>query len=72
MLMEKSLVATSKFGYLNIWQHSITRKNLFLYLKGDRSHLRKPKQGQASTLITATTGVHLMSVSTDLMIQIEF
>ena len=35
-------------------RHSETRKDLFLYPQGDRSGLRKPKKGEASTLITAT------------------
>ena len=36
---------TSKFGLLTIMQHSPARKHLFLYSQGDRSGLRKPKQG---------------------------
>ena len=47
-------------------QYSATRKHLFLYPHGDRSSLRKPKKGQISTLITATTSLDLpKSVLTD-------
>ena len=60
------MVATSKFGLLTIRQHNATRKHLFLDPLGDRSGLTKPKKGQASILITATTSVHLpKQVSTD-------
>ena len=64
------LVATSKFGLLTIRWHSAIRKNLFPYPQGDKSGLRKPKRGQASILITATTRIHLPKpVSTDLTIK---
>ena len=46
-------------GLLTIRRHSATRKHLFPYPQGDRSGLRKPKKGYASTLITDTTSVHL-------------
>ena len=58
-------VATSTFGLLTIRQHSA--KHLLLYPEGDWSGLTKPKKGYASTLITATTSIHLPKlVSTDL------
>ena len=39
-------------------------------LQGDRPGLRKPKKGEASTLITATTNVYLdKPFSTDLTIK---
>ena len=64
------MVATSKFGLLTVRQHNATKKHLFLYPQGDRSGLRKPKKEQVSTLITATTSVHLHKlVSTDLTIK---
>ena len=52
------LVVTSKFCVLTIRRHSATRKHLFPYPQGKRSGLRKPKK-ESSTLITATTSVHL-------------
>ena len=53
-------------GLLTIKQYSGT-KHLFLYPQGDRSCLRIPKKGQASTLITLATSIHLPKpVSTDL------
>ena len=70
LLMESLLVATSMFNLLTIRQHSATRKHLLLYPQGDRSGLRKPKKGHTSTLITATTSVHLPKpVSADLTIK---
>ena len=46
------------------------RKHLLPYPQGDRSGLRKPKKGQASTLITDNTSIHLPTpVSTDLTIK---
>ena len=64
------LVATSKFGLHTIRYHSATRKHQFLYHQGDRSGLTNPKKGYASTLIIATTYVHLpKSVSNDLTIK---
>ena len=38
------LVTTSKFGLLNIRQHSATRKHLLPYPQGDSSGVRKPKK----------------------------
>ena len=50
--------------------HSATRKHLFMYPQGDGSGLRKPKKGEALTLITATTSTcPPKSVSTDLTIK---
>ena len=68
--MEKALGCYFQVWYLPTTRlHSATRKHLFLYAQGDRSGLRKPKKGQASALITATTSIHLsMPVSTDLTI----
>ena len=43
LLMEKPLVATSKFGLLTIKWHSATRKHLFLYAQGDRSGFEVPQ-----------------------------
>ena len=64
------LVATLKFSLLAIRQHSATRKHLLLSPQDDRSHLKKPKKGQASKLITATTSIHLPKpVSTDLAVK---
>ena len=61
------MIATSKFGFLTISEHSGTRKHLFLYPQEDRSGRRKKK---ASTLITATTSLHFPKlVSTDLTIK---
>ena len=66
------LVATSNFGLLTIRRHSATRKHLFLYPQGDRSGLKKPKKDKhQSTLMTATTSVHLPKpVSTDLTLKL--
>ena len=65
------MVATSKFGLLTTRRHSATRKHLFLYPQGDRSGLKKSKKGK-STLITATTSIHLPEpVSTDLTIKLD-
>ena len=73
LLMEKPLGC-----YFQVWSlpttklHSATRKHLFLYAQGDRSGLRKPKKGQASALITATTSIHLPKpVSFDLTIKTD-
>ena len=51
------LVTTYKFDLLTIRWHSATRKHLFLYPQGEDTGLGKPKKGEESTLITATTSV---------------
>ena len=54
------MVTTSKFGLLMISQHSATRKHLY----------SQAKKGEAATLITATTSIHLPKlVSADLTIK---
>ena len=65
------MVATSKFGLLTIKQHSVIRKQLFLYPQGDMSGLRKPKKDKHQPAAVSIS-VHLpRPVSTDLTIKTD-
>ena len=72
LLMEKPL---GQFFQVQSPYYQMAQYNqktpLFMYPEGDRSGLEKAKKGRASTLIIATTNVHLpKSVLTHLMLQI--
>ena len=43
---EKPLGCHFQVGHFIILQHSVTKKHLFLYPKGDRSGWRKPKKNK--------------------------
>ena len=64
------LVATCKFGLLTIRQHSATKKTPIPVSSRWQVRPQKAKKGEASTLVTATTSVHLPEPAlTDLTIK---